>query len=180
MAAPLVWKVPNSTHRLCPGSWNSNPGVNNIKSTTDTKTGPQSNIFNQIKWMMLIYVVIVCWFVVVNDWLIYIYIYIYIYRERERERERELWKWVGRGIDFGEKQSKSSKAWEGTYWTKSLHIHCHKLSSQSHVIRSSFDFIYSKFITNCFFLILWWWSLHSKPPSHLMSILSFHFFCTCT
>lgn len=45
MDAPLVWKLPNSMNRLLPGIWISKPGVSNMKSTTATNTGPQSDIF---------------------------------------------------------------------------------------------------------------------------------------
>lgn len=48
MDTPLVWKLPNSTILLLPGIWMSNPGVKRMKSTTDTKTGPQSAIFSSI------------------------------------------------------------------------------------------------------------------------------------
>lgn len=43
---PLVWKLPNSTNRPFPGIWINKPGVNSMNSTTATKTGPQSDIFN--------------------------------------------------------------------------------------------------------------------------------------
>lgn len=43
--APLVWKLPNSTHLCLPGTWNSNPGVKSTNSNTVTKTGPQFSIF---------------------------------------------------------------------------------------------------------------------------------------
>lgn len=42
MEAPLVRKLPNSTQRLEPGSWNSKPGDKSTNSTTETKIGPQS------------------------------------------------------------------------------------------------------------------------------------------
>lgn len=46
MDTPLVWKLPNSTILPLPGIWISKPGVKRMKSTTDTKTGPQSAIFS--------------------------------------------------------------------------------------------------------------------------------------
>jgi len=45
MDNPLVWKLPNSTNLPLPGIWNNKPGVKRMKSTTDTKIGPQSAIF---------------------------------------------------------------------------------------------------------------------------------------
>jgi len=42
---PLVWKFPNSMKLPLPGIWTKRPGVRRMKSTTDTKTGPQSPIF---------------------------------------------------------------------------------------------------------------------------------------
>lgn len=43
---PLVWKLPNSTNLALPGIWTSKPGVKRMNNTTDTKTGPQSDIFS--------------------------------------------------------------------------------------------------------------------------------------
>jgi hypothetical protein len=45
---PLVWKFPNSTILPLPGIWTSKPGVKRMKSTTETKTGPQSDIFDDL------------------------------------------------------------------------------------------------------------------------------------
>ncbi|KAK8516740.1 hypothetical protein V6N12_049458 [Hibiscus sabdariffa] len=42
--APLVLKLPNSTHRWWPGTWKSSPGVRRTKRTNDTKIGPQSDM----------------------------------------------------------------------------------------------------------------------------------------
>ncbi|OMO84140.1 hypothetical protein CCACVL1_10983 [Corchorus capsularis] len=44
MAFPLVWKLPNSTVRLFPGSWKRRPGERSMKSNSPTKIGAQSNI----------------------------------------------------------------------------------------------------------------------------------------
>ena len=43
MAAPLVWKPPNSTTLVFPGCWNNTPGVNTMNRITDINTGPQFN-----------------------------------------------------------------------------------------------------------------------------------------
>ena len=57
--APLVWKLPNSMLRWCPGTWNSSPGVNRMNSTTAINTGPQSDIllslFNSVSALVFLF-----------------------------------------------------------------------------------------------------------------------------